>query len=108
MTRTTSLGPLSETTGPTTFTGRKSPGRLLLEGLLSSSLVLAEDCETLPPQAQVPRNHNDLNLALACIAELQPGQAVLSHIGHELDRWLLQHGQQLPAGVIDGRDGLQI
>ena len=69
--------------------------------------VLVIDC-SLPPQAQVPRNHNDLNLALACIAELQPGQAVLSHIGHELDRWLLQHGQQLPAGVIDGRDGLQI
>ena len=36
----------------TTLTGCDSPGHQLLEGLVSSSLVLAEDCEALPLEAQ--------------------------------------------------------
>jgi phosphoribosyl 1,2-cyclic phosphate phosphodiesterase len=34
--------------------------------------VLVLDC-SMPPQPQAPRNHNDLNLALQCIEELQAG-----------------------------------
>ena len=65
--------------------------------------VLVLDC-SMPPQAQTPRNHNDLNLALACIADLQPHQAVLTHIGHTLDAWLLDEAHQLPARVIVAHD----
>lgn len=67
--------------------------------------VLVLDC-SMPPQAQAPRNHNDLNLALACIADLQPQQAVLTHIGHTLDAWLLDETHQLPARVIVAHDGM--
>ncbi|MDY7564275.1 phosphonate metabolism protein PhnP [Pseudomonas sp. RTC3] len=67
--------------------------------------VLVLDC-SMPPQAQTPRNHNDLNLALACIADLQPHQAVLTHIGHTLDAWLLDEAHQLPARVIVAHDGM--
>lgn len=67
--------------------------------------VLVLDC-SMPPQAQTPRNHNDLNLALVCIADLQPHQAVLTHIGHTLDAWLLDKAHQLPARVIVAHDGM--
>ncbi|WP_017133706.1 phosphonate metabolism protein PhnP, partial [Pseudomonas agarici] len=38
--------------------------------------LLVLDC-SMPPQPQAPRNHNDLNLALAMIAALKPTQAGL-------------------------------
>lgn len=67
--------------------------------------VLVLDC-TLAPQPQSPRNHNDLNLALACIAELKPRLAVLTHIGHMLDAWLTDNA--LPPGVVVARDGMVV
>ncbi|MPQ67977.1 MULTISPECIES: ATP-binding cassette domain-containing protein [unclassified Pseudomonas] len=66
--------------------------------------VLVLDC-SMPPQPQAPRNHNDLTLALQCIEELKPGQGVLTHVGHTLDAWLLQHRQELPGNVTVGWDG---
>jgi phosphoribosyl 1,2-cyclic phosphate phosphodiesterase len=69
--------------------------------------VLVLDC-SMPPQAQAPRNHNDLNLALGIIGQLQPGKAVLTHIGHTLDAWLMEHGHELPERVVVARDGLRI
>jgi phosphoribosyl 1,2-cyclic phosphate phosphodiesterase len=59
--------------------------------------LLVLDCSS-PPQAS-PQNHNDLTHALAVIAELQPGRALLTHIGHNLDAWLLDNPDALPAGV---------
>lgn len=69
--------------------------------------VLILDC-SMPPQPQTPRNHNDLNLAMQIILDLQPGQGVLTHVGHTLDAWLMVHGHQLPDQVIVARDGLQV
>jgi phosphoribosyl 1,2-cyclic phosphate phosphodiesterase len=63
------------------------------------------DC-SMPPQPQVPRNHNDLNLALQIIDALQPRQAVLTHIGHTLDAWLMHEPRDLPANVTIARDGM--
>lgn len=65
--------------------------------------LLVLDCSS-PPQAE-PQNHNDLTHALATIAELQPKQALLTHIGHELDAWLLGNPDALPAGVSLASDG---
>nr|GFD38577.1 hypothetical protein [Tanacetum cinerariifolium] len=45
----------------------------------------------MPPQPQTPRNHNDLTLALQIIEALKPERAVLTHVGHTLDAWLIQH-----------------
>jgi phosphoribosyl 1,2-cyclic phosphate phosphodiesterase len=60
----------------------------------------------MPPQPQAPRNHNDLTLALDSIARLQPRQAVLTHIGHTLDAWLMEQPRSLPGNVVVGRDGV--
>lgn len=67
--------------------------------------LLVLDC-SMPPQPQAPRNHNDLNLALQIIATLQPRQAVLTHVGHTLDAWLLHEPRELPAHVTIARDGM--
>ncbi|NWB31842.1 phosphonate metabolism protein PhnP [Pseudomonas gingeri] len=69
--------------------------------------LLVLDC-SMPPQPQAPRNHNDLNLALATIAALKPLQAVLTHVGHTLDAWLLDHAGTLPASVLVARDGMTL
>lgn len=69
--------------------------------------VLILDC-SMPPQPQAPRNHNDLNLALAIIADLKPRQAVLTHVGHTFDAWLMQSARELPANVIIARDGMVV
>ncbi|WP_341964390.1 phosphonate metabolism protein PhnP [Pseudomonas sp. RC10] len=69
--------------------------------------VLILDC-SMPPQPQTPRNHNDLNLALQIIEDLQPGQGVLTHVGHTLDAWLMAHERELPGHVIVARDGMQV
>ncbi|WP_449432463.1 phosphonate metabolism protein PhnP [Pseudomonas putida] len=66
--------------------------------------LLVLDC-SLEPQAQAPRNHNDLNLALHIIALLQPTQAVLTHVGHTLDAWLIEHAAELPGNVSVAWDG---
>jgi len=46
-----------------------------------------------------------LNLALACIDQLRPVAAVLTHVGHTLDAWLMEHRGTLPGTVSVGFDG---
>ncbi|VFT22678.1 carbon-phosphorus lyase complex accessory protein [Pseudomonas aeruginosa] len=66
--------------------------------LLAAPLdLLVLDC-SMPPQEQPPRNHNDLTRALECIDSLRPRRAVLTHVGHTLDAWLLDHPAALPEG----------
>ncbi|NAS70566.1 phosphonate metabolism protein PhnP [Pseudomonas syringae pv. actinidiae] len=69
--------------------------------------VLILDC-SMPPQSQPPRNHNDLTLALESIDQLRPAKAVLTHIGHTLDAWLMEPPQRLPGHVLIGRDGMTL
>lgn len=66
--------------------------------------LLVLDCSSAP-QAQAPRNHNDLTRALEVVERLQPRAAVLTHIGHSFDAWLLEHSDALPAGVSLAFDG---
>jgi phosphoribosyl 1,2-cyclic phosphate phosphodiesterase len=69
--------------------------------------VLVLDC-SMPPQAQAPRNHNDVNLALQIIDALKPDKAVLTHVGHTLDTWLIEQPGELPGHVMVARDGVQL
>lgn len=69
--------------------------------------VLVLDC-SMPPQPQTPRNHNDLNLALQIIEALKPDQAVLTHVGHTLDAWLLEHSAELPDHIRVARDAMEV
>ena len=69
--------------------------------------ALILDC-SMPPQLQTPRNHNDLTLALDIIERLKPGKAILTHIGHTLDAWLMEQPRQLPDNVMIARDGMVV
>jgi phosphoribosyl 1,2-cyclic phosphate phosphodiesterase len=68
--------------------------------------VLVIDC-SYPPSAH-PKNHNSLTEALEIINTLQPKTAYLTHIGHELDCFLLNENYQLPANVFIARDNQTI
>lgn len=62
---------------------------------------------SLPPQPEPPRNHNDLSLSVAIFQSLQPKQMVLTHLGHQMDEWLLDN--TLPyQEIVVARDGMQI
>nr|WP_241197600.1 hypothetical protein [Pseudomonas synxantha] len=58
----------------------------------------------MPPQPQTPRNHNDVTLAMQSIKETGAQLGVLTHVGHALDVWLLEHRRRLPRHVTVGRD----
>lgn len=77
------------------FLRRRKPGVMVL------------DC-SFPPRGETPRNHNDFTLALQDIADVAPEQAYLTHIGHELDAWLLENPDALPRGIMVARDGMKI
>lgn len=64
---------------------------------------LVLDC-SFPPRAE-PSNHNDLSRALEIVEALKPGQTLLTHIGHELDAWLMDNPDVLRTDVRLAFDG---
>lgn len=66
--------------------------------------LVALDC-SFAPQPHLPRNHNDLTRALETLEQLQFKNAVLTHVGHGLDAWLIANPHALPDGVSIARDG---
>lgn len=66
--------------------------------------LLVLDC-SFPPLLQAPRNHNDVTRALEIVASLPVERTVLTHIGHDLDAWLMESGNELPENVVVGFDG---
>ncbi len=66
--------------------------------------LLAIDCSH-PPRPEPPNNHNDVTLALAAIATIQPQYAWLTHIGHELDLWLNNNSHVFPPQIVVACDG---
>lgn len=66
--------------------------------------LLVLDC-SFPPMPELPRNHNDMTRALQTARSLLPARTVLTHIGHDLDAWLMDAGAHLPEGVVVGGDG---
>lgn len=69
--------------------------------------IMVLDC-SFPPQALAPKNHNDINLAFDIYQQLNPAACYLTHIGHDLDCWLMQHADDLPKGMHIGYDGLTL
>jgi phosphoribosyl 1,2-cyclic phosphate phosphodiesterase len=67
--------------------------------------VLLLDC-SYPPRPEEPRGHNALNDALAIHTEVRPARTLLTHVGHELDCWLMDN--PLPDGVAVASDGTAI
>ena len=68
---------------------------------------LIVDC-SFPPRTEVPKNHNDITRALDSIDNVQPQQAWITHIGHELDIWLIKSENQLPSYVKVAYDGVVV
>ena len=66
---------------------------------------LALDC-SYPPQIE-PKNHNDWPTALATINKVNPDRTWLTHIGHNLDAWLLATSESSPHAEI-AKDGEQV
>lgn len=64
---------------------------------------LALDC-SFPPRPE-PANHNDWDLALACVDALQPARTWLTHIGHKLDDWLITQSPRMPESLLIAADG---
>lgn len=60
---------------------------------------------THAPSEPEPRNHNNLDHALAIHGQLGSKHTVLTHVGHTLADWLLDHETELPTDVTVGRDG---
>lgn len=80
----------------------------LMGGLMGRYLdYLILDC-SVPPVDTPPRNHNDINIALAIHKELAPQKTILTHIGHKLDCWLMENADQLPENMLIARDGMQV
>jgi phosphoribosyl 1,2-cyclic phosphate phosphodiesterase len=68
--------------------------------------VMIIDC-SYPPHSGCAGQHNALNDALASHAQVRPQQTLLTHIGHELDCWLMEN-DTLPDGVQVARDGMTV
>lgn len=79
--------------------------REFLKGWQPQLMVL--DC-TFPPLGKSHPNHNDIHTALALHGEIGPQRTCLTHIGHDLDRWLADSGFILPEGVQSAVDGLSL
>ncbi len=75
------------------FLRRKTPDLMVL------------DCSH-PPRDTPPRNHNDIPRAIALHQQILPIETWLTHIGHDLDAWLMQHQNQIPARMRVAHDGL--
>jgi phosphoribosyl 1,2-cyclic phosphate phosphodiesterase len=67
----------------------------------------ALDCSQAPQNAS-PRNHNDLTRALDIAKALAPARVWLTHVGHELDAWLLETPVEWPSNVSLARDGVVV
>ncbi|MEQ9547228.1 MAG: phosphonate metabolism protein PhnP [Marinobacter sp.] len=68
--------------------------------------LMVLDC-SVPPKPNPPRNHNDLNLALTLAEQVAPERMLLTHLGHQMDEYLLSR-PELPGGVEVAFDGMVI
>ncbi|MBE0438473.1 MAG: phosphonate metabolism protein PhnP [Gammaproteobacteria bacterium] len=69
--------------------------------------VMILDC-SMPPQARIPKNHNDLTMAIEVHERIAPKTTYLTHISHSLDNWLSNNIGALPQAVCVATDGLII
>ena len=66
--------------------------------------LMVLDCSH-PPRDTPPRNHNDIHLAIVLHHRIKPVETWLTHIGHDLDAWLMSNPEALPARMKAARDG---
>jgi len=64
-------------------------------------LVVLDACT--PPCVE-HANHNSIKEAIALVDEITPRKAILTHINHDLDRWLLEKQPPIPQNVLIAED----
>jgi len=69
--------------------------------------VMILDC-SMPPQQRIPKNHNDLTMAIEVHQSIAPKRTYLTHISHTLDNWLSNNVGALPRSMFVATDGLLI
>ena len=67
--------------------------------------VMIIDCSYPPDLPSKPGSHNDLTQVFDLHQQIKPATTLLTHIGHDMDRWLEQPGFQLPDNVKATYDG---
>jgi phosphoribosyl 1,2-cyclic phosphate phosphodiesterase len=60
---------------------------------------------THPPTQHHPRNHNNLDHVRELHGAIASRRTVVTHVGHDMAEWLLDHESSLPADITVGRDG---
>lgn len=66
--------------------------------------ALIVDCSFPPDHSG--RNHNNINTVTQIYLELAPKRLIITHLGHDLDVWLMEHG--VPEWLEIGRDGMTV
>jgi len=67
--------------------------------------VMILDCST-PPKHRLPKNHNDVTMAIELHESIKPKKTYLTHISHTLDCWFSNNIGALPHGMMVATDGL--
>lgn len=69
--------------------------------------LLVLDC-SFPPAPDGTRNHNAVDDALAIHDKIKPASTLLTHIGHDLDCWLMDNADLLPPDIQVAHDGMTV
>lgn len=64
--------------------------------------------DTSYPPGIESSGHNNLDETLAIHKRIDANRVVLTHIGHDLDVWLVDHSASLPSSVVVGRDNYSV
>ena len=78
---------------------------LKVEELLMQTPLHTLVIDTCLPPGREGRNHNNLDDVLLLQQRLGAEKVIMTHISHDLDVWLHDHPEALPAGLITGYDG---
>lgn len=79
-----------------------------VEAFLTEKHIDTLVIDTSSPPDIENKNHNNLDDTLLIHEKIRPRRTVLTHIGHDLDRWLNNSGNSLPENIIPGHDGYPV
>ncbi len=87
------------------LTDTKSLSQEVLNILHTGSLDLVVLDACTPPSVE-HANHNSIDEAIALVEKISPRKAFLTHISHDLDRWLLEKKPALPQNALIAEDDM--
>jgi phosphoribosyl 1,2-cyclic phosphate phosphodiesterase len=82
-----------------------SPGTASFLAELSLDLMVI-DCSHVPGSDEM--GHNNIDDVLTIDEQVHPKHTVLTHVGHDLDIWLLTNQTRLPSHISVGKDSMSV